>query len=225
LREDYAEGVRLKELEAHRNTNTMGFQLQYSALAALSCGVGHSAEARLYIQAVLQRSNLHAHTAIMTWITPCLSYTLAATEPAKAVTLLAWVFTYPHASLNWARQWPLLTRLRVQLQAILPREVYQTQWEQGSTLTLEDIASYLSHELQAASDTKTEDTQHDILTTREREILRLMAVGKTNRQIADHLIIGAGTVKTHTLNIYRKLEVANRTQAIVRAQELGLLPT
>jgi len=36
-------------------------------------------------------------------------------------------------------------------------------------------------------------------------------------------VIGAGTVKTHTLTIYRKLEVANRTQAIVRAQELGLL--
>jgi ATP/maltotriose-dependent transcriptional regulator MalT len=41
--------------------------------------------------------------------------------------------------------------------------------------------------------------------------------------IAAQLVIGAGAVKTHTLNIYRKLEVANRTQAIVRAQELGLL--
>ena len=45
----------------------------------------------------------------------------------------------------------------------------------------------------------------------------------TNPQIAAQLVIGAGTVKTHTLNIYRKLEVANRTQAIVHAQELGLL--
>ena len=45
----------------------------------------------------------------------------------------------------------------------------------------------------------------------------------TNPQIAAQLVISAGTVKTHTLTIYRKLEVANRTQAIVRAQELGLL--
>jgi ATP/maltotriose-dependent transcriptional regulator MalT len=63
-----------------------------------------------------------------------------------------------------------------------------------------------------------------LLTAREREILALIAMGKSNPQLAAQLIIGAGTVKTHTLNIYRKLEVANRTQAIVRAQELGLLP-
>jgi LuxR family maltose regulon positive regulatory protein len=50
-----------------------------------------------------------------------------------------------------------------------------------------------------------------------------MAAGMTNPQIAAQLVIGTGTVKTHTLNIYRKLEVANRTQAIVRARGLGLL--
>src|SRR5262245_12292727 len=61
------------------------------------------------------------------------------------------------------------------------------------------------------------------LTAREREILGLMAAGMTNPQIAAQLVIGAGTVKTHTLNIYRKLEVANRTQAVVYAQQLGLL--
>jgi DNA-binding NarL/FixJ family response regulator len=68
-----------------------------------------------------------------------------------------------------------------------------------------------------------EAAQHLLLTAREREILRLVAVGMTNPQIAAQLVIGAGTVKTHTLNIYRKLDVANRTQAIARAQELGLL--
>ena len=61
------------------------------------------------------------------------------------------------------------------------------------------------------------------LTAREREILGLMAAGMTNPQIAAQLVIAAGTVKTHTLNIYRKLEVANRTQAVVYAQQLGLL--
>jgi ATP/maltotriose-dependent transcriptional regulator MalT len=68
-----------------------------------------------------------------------------------------------------------------------------------------------------------EASHQHLLTAREHEILRLMAAGMTNPQIAAQLVIGAGTVKTHTLNIYRKLEVANRTQAIVRAQELGLL--
>jgi DNA-binding CsgD family transcriptional regulator len=61
------------------------------------------------------------------------------------------------------------------------------------------------------------------LTAREREILGLMAAGMTNPQIAGQLMIATGTVKTHTLNIYRKLEVANRTQAVVCAHQLGLL--
>ena len=64
---------------------------------------------------------------------------------------------------------------------------------------------------------------HQLLTARESEILRLMAAGMTNPQIASQLVIGAGTVKTHTLSIYRKLDVSNRTQAIIRAQELGVL--
>lgn len=74
------------------------------------------------------------------------------------------------------------------------------------------------------ADVDSKSAEHFLLTAREREILGLIATGKTNPQIAEQLIIGAGTVKTHTLNIYRKLEVANRTQAIVRAQALGLLP-
>ena len=61
------------------------------------------------------------------------------------------------------------------------------------------------------------------LTERELEVLQLLATGLTNPQIAEQFVIGVGTVKTHTLNIYRKLEVGNRTQAILRAQELGLL--
>jgi len=75
----------------------------------------------------------------------------------------------------------------------------------------------------ASADAGAEASHQQLLTAREGEILGLMAAGMTNPQIAAQLVIGAGTVKTHTLTIYRKLEVANRTQAIVRAQKLGLL--
>jgi ATP/maltotriose-dependent transcriptional regulator MalT len=156
---------------------------------------------------------------------PYAASTLAVTDPSKAVELLAWVFTYPDTALNWARQWPLISRLQVQLEAMTDREVYQTHWESGTALTCESITSYLHQEFRTPSDAGANVDQHSLLTTREREILGLIAAGKTNPQIAAQLIIGAGTVKTHTLNIYRKLEVANRTQAIVRAQELGLLPS
>jgi LuxR family maltose regulon positive regulatory protein len=61
------------------------------------------------------------------------------------------------------------------------------------------------------------------LTDRETEVLRLLGEGYSNRQIADALFITLNTVKKHTSNIYGKLGVRSRTQAVVRAQELGLL--
>jgi predicted ATPase/DNA-binding NarL/FixJ family response regulator len=65
--------------------------------------------------------------------------------------------------------------------------------------------------------------QRDLLSQRELEVLQLLSAGLSNREIADHLVIGIGTVKTHTLNIYGKLDVNNRTQAVARARELRLL--
>jgi LuxR family maltose regulon positive regulatory protein len=61
------------------------------------------------------------------------------------------------------------------------------------------------------------------LSDRELEVLRLVADGLTNREIADRLIIGVGTVKTHLHNIYGKLEVRGRTQAVSHARELDLI--
>lgn len=61
------------------------------------------------------------------------------------------------------------------------------------------------------------------LTRREIEVLRQMACGKTNREIADSLVIAPGTVKIHVQRIISKLEVSDRTQAAVRAVEFGLL--
>ena len=61
------------------------------------------------------------------------------------------------------------------------------------------------------------------LTTRELEVLRLIAAGLRNQEIADHLSISAATVKRHIANAYTKLGAGHRTEALVRANELNLL--
>jgi DNA-binding CsgD family transcriptional regulator len=61
------------------------------------------------------------------------------------------------------------------------------------------------------------------LTEREREVLALLAAGCSNREIAEELVLTPGTVKWHAHNLYGKLGVARRTQAIARARVLGLL--
>lgn len=61
------------------------------------------------------------------------------------------------------------------------------------------------------------------LTDREMDVLRLLSAGYSNQQIADKLVVTEDTVKRHNTHIYGKLDVTNRTQAVLRAQELGLL--
>jgi LuxR family maltose regulon positive regulatory protein len=61
------------------------------------------------------------------------------------------------------------------------------------------------------------------LTEREWEVLRLLAIGLSNREIAEQLFLAVGTVKKYTSNIYGKLSVHSRTQAAAKARELGLL--
>ncbi len=50
-----------------------------------------------------------------------------------------------------------------------------------------------------------------------------MAAGCSNQEIADELVIAIGTVKRHTANIFDKLDVRNRTEAVAKARQLGLL--
>jgi DNA-binding CsgD family transcriptional regulator len=62
------------------------------------------------------------------------------------------------------------------------------------------------------------------LSEREVEIVRFIAAGMSNREIAQKLVVTVGTVKWHLANIYGKLNVHSRTQALVRARDLDLLP-
>ena len=63
------------------------------------------------------------------------------------------------------------------------------------------------------------------LTEREREVLRSLAGGRSNKQIAHELHVSEQAVKYHLTNLYRKLHTANRVEALRRASELGLVDT
>jgi len=62
------------------------------------------------------------------------------------------------------------------------------------------------------------------LTEREQEVLRLMARGLSNAEIATELFLGLQTVKTHVANVLAKLNARDRTQAVIRAYESGFVP-
>ncbi len=61
------------------------------------------------------------------------------------------------------------------------------------------------------------------ISDRELEILTLIANGRSNQQAAERLVVATSTVKKHLENIYGKLGVHNRTEAVARARELSLL--
>lgn len=62
------------------------------------------------------------------------------------------------------------------------------------------------------------------ISKREHEVLELIARGHTNQEVAELLFVSPNTVKTHLANIFAKLDVNRRTQAIQRAKDLNILP-
>ncbi len=78
----------------------------------------------------------------------------------------------------------------------------------------------------ASPDFKLDETALERLgiSKREKEVLDLIASGLSNQEIADKLFVSLNTVKTHSSNLFQKLEVSRRTQAVQRAKELRLIP-
>lgn len=90
----------------------------------------------------------------------------------------------------------------------------------GETQLHPDIAKKLMNQVAH----RTEEPTPDELTERELEVLRLIAGGLSNREIAKELVISEKTVKTHVSNILSKLHLADRTQAAIYALKRGLGP-
>ncbi len=92
---------------------------------------------------------------------------------------------------------------------------------QGEAIFSPAIAQRLIHYFAALRPTAA-DLAFPELTEREREILQLIAQGHSNAEIAERLLLRTKTVQNHVSNIFSKLQVADRAQAIVRAREAGL---
>jgi DNA-binding NarL/FixJ family response regulator len=90
-------------------------------------------------------------------------------------------------------------------------------------LQLEILKPDLAGTLQGGPEDNGPSFLHSQLTEREREILALLARGASNREISETLYIAGGTVNNHLSNILGKLGVRDRTQAALKARELGLL--
>jgi DNA-binding NarL/FixJ family response regulator len=91
----------------------------------------------------------------------------------------------------------------------------------GETFLQPSVASKVVAELTRLGDRSVRRLL-DPLSDRELQILRLLAMGRSNREIAIELEITEGTVKNHLTNIYGKLDVDDRTKAALRARDLGL---
>ena len=100
-----------------------------------------------------------------------------------------------------------------------------TLFERGWKASLEEATVGLTaNELPAA--TSREEPPEPLaepLSERELEVLTLLASGRPNREVARDLFVSVGTVKTHTNNIYRKLGVRNRAEALARARSLKIV--
>jgi ATP/maltotriose-dependent transcriptional regulator MalT len=92
--------------------------------------------------------------------------------------------------------------------------------------TLENLSAPLATEAESDGAPRRLEARNQLdepLSEREREVLSLLASGRTNSEVARELFVSVGTVKSHTGNIYRKLEAKNRAEALARARELELL--
>ena len=117
------------------------------------------------------------------------------------------------------------------LESTLPASVFFARKQHGVLQRFEPYLAEFFHESCEATTSITQGTNQlsavevlvEPLSDRELEVLRLVSDGLSNLEIAGHLAVTVGTVKVHTRNIYGKLNVNSRTQAVARARALLLL--
>lgn len=195
-------------------------------LAVRACAEGDWQTARQHHQAMLNIATPRRRPQFMTMCLPVGAMILAHEgKEERAVELLGLAFAHPDSQNGWMENWPLLMCLCSQLEAEVGPATYLGAWVRGTSLDLySTVRTLFNEEPSRGSVLPTQFSATGPLTEREIQILRLVAAGMSNREIADQLIFAVGTVKWYINQIYSKLYVARRTQAVARVRELHLLP-
>jgi predicted ATPase/DNA-binding NarL/FixJ family response regulator len=219
LRQDYPEAKRLfqEAYDLYLVVHDPG------GLATSLLGLGDTAQAETdyatarayFYRALVIAIDIHWAQLMLTILTGVSDFLIKTDEAEQAAAYLAMVAQHP------ASEPPTRRRADQLLQRVKPS---------GEIIDLDTAAQRLCDYLKlpkAYSLTQNsrgiKQASIDALSEREIEILRLLAEGLTNEQIAEKLVLVVGTVKSHNHHIFSKLGVSNRVQAIARARELNLI--
>ncbi len=93
----------------------------------------------------------------------------------------------------------------------------------GGTLLQPTITEYVLRHISGQANQAVDPNMYSALTTKETEILRLMSGGYSNREIADGMGLSEGTIKNHVSHVLDKLNVHDRTRAVLKALDLGII--
>ncbi len=203
-----------------------GIPMALRLLAQAQHRLGEYTEAQNSLHQALSLSvELQLTSFILHTLADSAFYAAEQGRKAWGVELLTAVLNHPSAVQveDWAAK--TLAQLKTEVSA----DVFAAAGERGKTT---DFNTYVQSALTDptvlaqgfAAATPEESAQStDLLTPREQEILELVAAGLSNREIAEKLIFSVGTVKWYVNQIYSKLQVTSRTQAVARARDLALL--
>jgi predicted ATPase/DNA-binding CsgD family transcriptional regulator/Tfp pilus assembly protein PilF len=216
---DYRSAQRLYEVSLalnHEIDNRVGVVRNLADLGVVTLKQGDTTQSSSYFRESLQEVIALNEPPLMLIISAGVAeLVVQKSKPALGAHLAAFAMNHPASHAETKQQ---AQHLLQALETEVDIDEFIVACERGSNDTLEVITARLMNALEPPDETLGEP-----LTDREIEILRLVAAGWSNREIALELTIALGTVKSHLHNILQKLDAQSRTQAVARATELHLL--
>jgi predicted ATPase/DNA-binding CsgD family transcriptional regulator len=227
MRGDCANGRRLLEsgLALYRQyTDWQGTEWCLRALGYVALEQGDLPAARRFFREDLGFAQASGEALELALGLEGLAGTLVVGQPDRAVRLVAAAAVLREAvdARPYASERERLDRWLEAAAAKLGHEAYTAAWAEGRAMPQEQVFVLARAPDDEPSSQQSFRAKGDALSPRECEVVRLVAAGRTNRQIAEHLVIAPRTADTHVGNILTKLDLHTRAELAVWAVENGL---